>query len=59
LGQAIGTYRIDESCSGERPEWRFTDSFWVDGDNGMVWRSRQHVHPNGAVVETEIFRPPG
>ena len=59
LGQAISTFRVDEICNSLRPDWSFTDSFWVDGDSGLVWRSRQHVHPQGGMVETEIFRPPG
>jgi hypothetical protein len=59
LGQAVPTVRVDESCRSGQPEWSFTDNFWVDGDSGLVWRSRQHVHPNGGTVETEIFRPPG
>lgn len=59
LGQPIATMRVDETCRGRKPEWSFTDSFWVDLDNGRVWRSRQHVHPKGSFIETEIFRPPG
>ncbi len=59
LGQVIATFRVDETCHSRRPDWSFTDSFWVDGESGLVWRSRQHIHPKGAVVETEIFRPPG
>jgi hypothetical protein len=59
LGQAVSTIRVDESCRSNRPEWSFTDNFWVDSESGLVWRSRQHVHPRGGTVETEIFRPPG
>ena len=59
LGQAVPTVRVDESCRSSQPDWSFTDNFWVDGDNGLVWRSRQHVNPKGGTVETEIFRPPG
>ena len=59
LGQAVSTIRVDEACQSRKPEWSFVDSYWVDGDNGLVWRSRQHVHPKGGVIETEIFRPPG
>lgn len=59
LGQAIATIRVDEACDSRKPEWSFTDSYWVDVDNGLVWRSRQHVHPKGGVVETELLRPPG
>jgi hypothetical protein len=59
LGQAVATFRIDEACQSGKLEWSFTDSFWVDSDSGLVWRSSQHVHPKGGLVETEIFRPPG
>lgn len=59
LGQAITTNRVDESCHSQAPDWSFVDSYWVDPDNGLVWRSRQHVHPKGGEIETEVFRPPG
>jgi len=59
LGQVVPTVRVDESCRSSRPDWSFTDNFWIDGDSGLVWRSRQHVNPKGGTVETEIFRPPG
>jgi len=59
LGQTIAALRVDEACNSRNPDWSFTDSFWVDKDSGFVWRSRQHVHPKGLLVETEIFRPPG
>ena len=59
LGQPIATVRVDESCRSRRPEWSFTDIYWVDADNGRVWRARQHIHPQGGIIETEIFRPPG
>jgi hypothetical protein len=59
LGQAITTNRVDEACRSQRPDWSFVDSYWVDPDNGLVWRSRQHIHPKGTEIETEVFRPPG
>ena len=59
LGQVIATLRVDETCSSQDPGWSFTNSFWIDKDSGFVWRSRQHVHPNGPPVGIEIFRPPG
>ena len=59
LGQPIATMRVDESCRARKPEWSFTDSYWVDTDNGRVWRARQNIHPQGGIIETEIFRPPG
>jgi Group 4 capsule polysaccharide lipoprotein gfcB, YjbF len=59
LGQSVTTNRVDESCQSQRPEWSFVDSYWVDPDNGVVWRSRQHIHPKSGEIETEVFRPPG
>ncbi|HVW73774.1 MAG TPA: YjbF family lipoprotein [Rhizomicrobium sp.] len=59
LGQGVVTNRVDEACRSEKPEWSFVDSYWVDSDNGQVWRSRQHIHPKGGEIETELFRPPG
>ena len=59
LEHPIATMRVDETCRSLKPEWSFTDNYWIDLDNGRVWRSRQHVHPKGTIVETEIFRPPG
>ena len=59
LGQAVATVRVNEACRSRKPDWSFVDSYWVDSDSGLVWRSRQHVHPKGGIIETEIFRPPG
>ncbi len=59
LGQAISTVRVDEACRNTNQRWSFVDNFWVDPQNGFVWRARQHLHPRGGVVETEILRPPG
>lgn len=59
LGQPVTTNRVDEACQSQKPDWSFVDSYWVDPDNGLVWRSRQHIHPKGGEIETELFRPPG
>lgn len=59
LGQAIATNRVEESCQSQTAGWTFTDIYWLDADTGLAWRSRQHTHPKGGIVEIEIFRPPG
>ena len=59
LGQAITTVRVDERCRSDRLDWSFVDSFWVDADSGLVWRSRQTIHPKGGIVELDTLRPPG
>jgi hypothetical protein len=58
LGKPMTTTRIDETCASQDGDWVFTDSYWVSRDDGFVWRSLQHLHPKGEVLQTEIFRPP-
>ena len=60
LGQNLHTRRIEESCTstGSRLDWSFKNTYWVDPDNGTIWRSIQHVHPQLDAIETEILRPP-
>lgn len=58
IGSKISTIRIDEACQSKNPRWSFTDNYWVDARTGFVWHSIQHLHPNGTIIQTEIFRPP-
>jgi hypothetical protein len=58
LGKQIDTTQIDEDCHSSQLNWNFTNSYWVSIDSGRVWRSIQHVHPDGLVLEIELLRPP-
>jgi len=58
LGTALATVRVEETCQSENPRWSFTDVYWVAPDSGFVWRSQQHLHPKGGVLDIEILRPP-
>ncbi|MBN9546620.1 MAG: YjbF family lipoprotein [Alphaproteobacteria bacterium] len=58
LGRGIATMRIDEVCRSTNPRWSFTNTYWIDPDTGLSWRSRQHIDPQGGMIETEILRPP-
>jgi hypothetical protein len=58
LGAALSTTKVDETCQSSNPRWTFTDSYWIDSQNGFVWRSIQHLHPIRTTIEIEIFRPP-
>jgi Group 4 capsule polysaccharide lipoprotein gfcB, YjbF len=58
LGSVMRLVRVNESCRSTSPAWTFMDSYWVNPDSGLVWRSLQHIHPGGETVETEILRPP-
>ncbi len=57
LGSAIATHRVEESCTSDRPDWSFTNIFWMDR-SGLVWKSVQYIHPDFDPLETEILRPP-
>jgi Group 4 capsule polysaccharide lipoprotein gfcB, YjbF len=59
LGNAMRLTRINEACRSATPSWSFVDNYWIEPDSGVVWRTRQHIHPGGEMVETEILRPPG
>jgi hypothetical protein len=58
LGTALATRRIDEVCESRNPRWSFSDSYWVDPESGFVWKSLQHLHPSGPVLDVKILRPP-
>ena len=60
LGTDIHALRVDESCASEggRLDWSFENTYWVDPESSLVWRSIQHVHPALDAIETEILRPP-
>lgn len=59
LGHGITTAKIDENCSAAFMNWSFTDSYWLDVESGLAWKSIQHISPKTGKIETEILRPPG
>jgi hypothetical protein len=59
LGRGVTTRKIDESCRSDSLSWSFTDTYWVDPQSTLIWRSIQHVSPKGEKVEVETLRPPG
>lgn len=59
LGHGIHAVRVSELCRATSLNWFFTNSYWIDPENGFVWRSIQNLHPKGLIARTEIFRPPG
>ena len=58
LGHGITTQKVDEKCQSARLKWSFTDSYWLDPNTGLVWRSIQHIEPKDGRIDTEILRPP-
>ncbi len=59
LGRGITTRKVDETCHSDMLDWTFTDSYWIDPQNTLVWRSIQHVSPKTGKIEIETLRPPG
>jgi hypothetical protein len=59
LGRGISTIKMEESCASRSSDWSFTDSYWLDANSGLVWKSIQHISPTDGKIETEILRPPG
>ena len=59
LGNAIHTVRVLESCHSAQLRWSFVDSYWIEPQSGLVWRSLQHLHPGGETIEIKTLRPPG
>jgi len=59
LGRGITTRKVDEACRSDALDWSFTDSYWIDPQSALVWRSIQHVGPKEEKIEIETLRPPG
>jgi hypothetical protein len=59
LGRGVATQKVDEICRSDALAWSFTDSYWIDPQGGLVWRSIQHVGPENEKIEIETLRPPG
>ena len=52
---SFNVVRVDEICAnGTR---RFTNTYWVDPENGFIWKSRQWVGPNHQPYVIETVRP--
>ena len=58
LGSAVNVFRVEEACAAPTLKWSFVNTYWLDMQNGRVWRSVQHVHPKLDAITTELLRPP-
>lgn len=57
LGARLETVRIVEHVRVKTIGWRHTNTFWADASTGMVWRSRQHAHPDIGILTITTLRP--
>ena len=46
-----------ERCAARELDWSFENRYWVDPENGLIWKSIQHVHPDLPPVELELLKP--
>ena len=51
------TRHIREMNRTREFDWRFENEYWVDPKNGIVWKSRQHIHPDLPPVEIDLLKP--
>lgn len=51
------TVSILEQCSARGLGWSFENRFWIGVENGLVWKSIQHIHPDLPPVELELLKP--
>ncbi len=47
-----------EKCTARDVDWKFTNTYWVDPENGINWKSRQHIHPDLPALDLDILKPP-
>jgi hypothetical protein len=52
------TIKLVEQNSARALRWRFENQFWVDPEDGFVWRSEQHVSRELPPLAIEVAKPP-
>ncbi|MFZ1988426.1 MAG: YjbF family lipoprotein [Alphaproteobacteria bacterium] len=57
LGARLETIRVSERVHVSSIGWHHTNKFWADTSTGMVWRSRQHAHPDIDALTITTLRP--
>ena len=46
-----------EECRAKELDWSFENKYWVGRENGIIWRSVQHLHPNVPAVNLQVLKP--
>ncbi|MBF0612036.1 MAG: YjbF family lipoprotein [Magnetococcales bacterium] len=58
LGQTYNTLKITENVVARNMDWKYSNTFWLDAQSGIPWRSIQHFHPELPPFVIEIFKVP-
>ena len=53
----FGTQLYRERNTAREFDWSYENRYWVDPDNGLVWKSTQHIHPDSPPLELEVLKP--
>lgn len=58
LGLQFDTVLLEEQNRAEGADWTFTDRYWADAQNGLIWQSDQHVAPDMKPLRLAVVKPP-
>jgi hypothetical protein len=56
-GIEFDTIRVREENTTVGTSWSFTNHFWVDPTDLIVWRSEQHISPAFPPIEIDTLKP--
>lgn len=58
-GLEFDTVHVRETSFAVGTSWSFTNNFWVDPLDQIVWRSEQHIGQLFPPIEIDVLKPPG
>ena len=53
----FNTLHFRETNTANDLDWTFENLFWVDPENGLIWKSVQYIHPDIPPLELELLKP--
>ncbi len=53
----FNTQLFRETNKARDLDWSFENLFWVDPENGLIWKSVQYIHPDIPPLELELLKP--
>lgn len=56
-GLTFETAVFVETCKAPEIEWSFENKYWIGREDGIIWRSIQHLHPNVPSIRLQVLKP--
>ena len=56
--RSSGIDKIIETIENNHIKWKYSNYYWVDPDDGFVWKSIQKIAPNVPEIKLEITKQP-